>query len=91
MIFNISYKNLVGSKPLRIIFDKKHGFIRIYDGTRYLILFGSKKYDGINDRVRYVMNIKMCIANIFTHCFAKVKVDTYEFFPIQKILNLHNL
>ena len=91
MIFNISYKNLVGSKLLTIIFDKVHGFILIYDGTKYLILFRSKIYDAINDRVRYLISLKMCIANIFTHCFAKVKVDTYEFFPIRKILNLHNL
>ena len=79
MIFNISYKNLVGSKPLSILFDKVHGFIRIYDGTRYLILFGSKKYDAINDRVRYLINLKMCIANIFTHYFSKAKVDIFVY------------
>ena len=33
------------SKPLRIKFNKIDGFIRIYDGTRYLVLFGSEKYD----------------------------------------------
>ena len=27
------------------------GFIRGYDGTRYLILFGSEKYDSIYDRI----------------------------------------
>ena len=38
---------LIGSKCLRIRFDKIDGFIRIYDGTRYLTLFGTKKYDAI--------------------------------------------
>ena len=36
-VYNISYKSLIDSKPLRIRFDKIDGFIRVYDGTRYLI------------------------------------------------------
>ena len=45
--FDISYKILIGPKPLQIRFDKIDRFIRIYDGTRYLTLFGFKKYDAI--------------------------------------------
>ena len=30
----------MGSKPLRIRFDEIDGFIKIYDGIRYLVLFG---------------------------------------------------
>ena len=37
--------NLIYAKPLRIRLDKTAGFIRIYDWTRYLALFGSEKYD----------------------------------------------
>ena len=44
---NISYKNLNGAKRLPIRFDKIDGLIRVYDGTRYLVLFGSEKYDSI--------------------------------------------
>ena len=33
LIYGISYKTLIGSKPLHIRFDKIDGFIRIYDGT----------------------------------------------------------
>ena len=40
LIYNISYK------PLRIRLDKIDGFIKIYDGTRYLVLFGAEKYFG---------------------------------------------
>ena len=43
LIYGISYKTLIDPKPLRIRFDKIDGFIRIYDGTRCLTLFGSKK------------------------------------------------
>ena len=33
----------MGAKPVRIRFDKVNGFIRIYDGTKYLVLFGPEK------------------------------------------------
>ena len=38
-------KSLIDSKPLLIIFSKIDGFISVYDGTRYLVLFGSEKLD----------------------------------------------
>ena len=37
LIYNISYKPLIGAKPLRINFDRVDGFIRVYDGTTYLV------------------------------------------------------
>ena len=33
LIYDISYKTLIGSKPLRIRFNKIDGIIRIFDGT----------------------------------------------------------
>ena len=44
LFYNISLKKLIDSKPLHIRFDKIDGFIRFYDRTRYLVLFGSKKF-----------------------------------------------
>ena len=38
MISDISYKNLIGTKPLGVRFDKVDGFIRVYDGSRYFVL-----------------------------------------------------
>ena len=35
-------KTSIGSKPLYMRFDKIHRFIRIFDGTRHLTLFGSE-------------------------------------------------
>ena len=43
LVYNDSYKTLIGDKPLCIRFDKVNGFIRVYDGTRYLALFGTEK------------------------------------------------
>ena len=41
LVYNISYKTLIGARPLRIRFDKIDVFIRFYHGTRYLVLFGA--------------------------------------------------
>ena len=40
LVYEVSYKNLIGAKPLQIRFDKVDG---VYDGTRYLVLFGGEK------------------------------------------------
>ena len=42
LVYNIKYKSLIDSKPLRIRFNKIGGSIRAYDRTRYLVLFGSQ-------------------------------------------------
>ena len=39
LVYNISYKPLIDAKPLHIMLDKIDGFIRVYDWTRYLVLF----------------------------------------------------
>ena len=36
---------MITAKLLRIRFDKIDGFIRVYNETTYLLLFGSAKYD----------------------------------------------
>ena len=61
LIYGISCKTLIGSKPLRIMFDKVNGFIRDYDGTKYLVLFGLKKFNAIYDRNRYLIGLKIGI------------------------------
>ena len=47
LVYHISYKILINAEPLRIRFDKIDKFIRVYDATWYLVLFGSEKYDSI--------------------------------------------
>ena len=34
-IYNISYKTFIGANPLHIRFNKRDGFIKVYDVTRY--------------------------------------------------------
>ena len=41
LIYEISYKTIMGTKPLHIWFNKINEFIKNYDGIRYSVLFGS--------------------------------------------------
>lgn len=42
LIYYVSQKTLIGVKPLPISY-KVDGFIRDYDGTKYLVFSGSEK------------------------------------------------
>ena len=43
LFYNISYRTLIGAKPLLIRLDIVDGFIRVYDETRYSVLIGIEK------------------------------------------------
>ena len=91
MIYDVSYKALIGLKPLRIRFNKMDRIIRIYDGARYLTLSDTKKYGAIYDRIRCLISLKSSKTYIFSHYFAKIKVDFYDSLPIEKTLTFHNV
>ena len=42
LIYDISYKTFMVAKPLHVRFDKISGFIKIYDGIKYLISYEYK-------------------------------------------------
>ena len=90
LIYDISYKNLIGAKTLRIRFYEINRFIRVYDGTWYLVLLGLEKYDPIYYRIRYLISLKGSIRYIFSHCYVKLKFDSYDSLPMEKTLTLHN-
>ena len=66
MVQIISYKTLIGAKPLRISFVKVDGFIIVYDGIRYLVLFGLENYDAIYNKIRYLIGVKSGMTYIFS-------------------------
>ena len=39
------------------LFDKVNGFIRDFNGTKYLVLFRLEKCDAIYDRIRYLIGL----------------------------------
>ena len=80
----ISQKSLIDSKPLRIRFDKIDEFIRVYDETRYLVLFESAKYDFISNRIRYLISVASGNTYVSSHNYAKIKVSSSHSLPLQK-------
>ena len=90
LICKISYKTLIGVKSLRIRFNKVDRFIRVYNGTRYLVLFGGEKYDFIYNRIRYLIGVKSSITMLclMSQNYAKIKVLIH--YPKKKILTFLN-
>ena len=56
---------MIGAKPLHVRLDKIDGFIRVHNGTRYLVLLGAEKYDSIYSRIRYLIGVKSGITYVF--------------------------
>ena len=83
------YRTLIGLKPLWIRSNKIYGFIKIYDGSKYLVLVSPEKYNAIYNRNRYLISLKSSITYIFFHYFAKIKVDSYDSLPTEKRLTLN--
>ena len=53
------------SKPLHIRFGKVDGFVRVYDGTKYFVLFELEKHDAIYNRIRSLISKKMVLLILF--------------------------
>ena len=81
----------MGVKRLYIWFEKIDGCIKIYDGIRYLVLFGSEQVDAIYDRIRYLISEKSGITDIISHNFARIRVDSYNSFPTEKTPTFLNI
>ena len=45
----------------------------------------------IYNRIRYLISLKRSMTYIFSHYFAKIKVDSYDSWPTEKALTLHNV
>ena len=75
---------------MSIRFDKTDGFIRVYDGTKYLVLFGPEKDDAIYNRIRYLISQRSGITYVVSHNYVILKVNLYDSLLPEKILTLHN-
>ena len=62
----------MGSIPLRIGFDKKDGYIKIYDRIRYLVILGHSSFDKICDSIKYLISEKCGIKDSINQNFARV-------------------
>ena len=92
MIYDISCKTLIGPIPFRIRVDKINKFIRIYAGTTYLFKiawFWKLWYYLRQNQISHKFKKRYHI--LFSHYFEKIKVDSYDSFPIEKRMTLHNV
>ena len=71
---------------MRIRFDKIDAFIRVHNGTRYVVLFGGEKHDFICNRFRYLIWVKSGTTYVISQNDAKIKVDSHYSFPPGKKL-----
>ena len=82
----------MNAKPLHIRLHKLGGCVKIYDGSRYLVLFNLERYDAIYDRIKYREKVeKGGITHSINNNFARITIDLHNFLPIQKTLNFHNV
>ena len=82
---------LIDTKPLHNRFSKIDGFIRVYDGTRYLVLFRSEKYDFIYNRIRCLIRVRSSITYVVCHNYVKIKLDLYNSLLLGKTMTFHNV
>ena len=79
------------AKPLLIRIDKINGFIRASNRIGYLVLFGSEKYGSICNKIRYFISTKSGIKYVIFYNYAKNKVDSYNFLPLEKTVTFHSV
>ena len=94
MIYDISYRTLIGVKPLRIgVTDgTRYNFImKLYNGTRYLVSFGPEKCNTIYNWIRFFVSQNIGIIYGFSHIYARIKSDSYDCFVSKKTLTLQNV
>ena len=53
-------------------------FLRVYDGTRYLVLFRPEKRDVVYNRIWYIVSQKSVITYVFFHNYARIKTDLHD-------------
>ena len=71
LVYDISYKIILGKKPLHVRFDKTDGFIKIYGGIRYLALL---EYNEIYDKIKYLIIEKSGITDNIDCNFGRIRI-----------------
>ena len=57
-MYEISYKTSKDAKPLRMMFDKIDGFIKIHKKNRFLVLVDYGRFHEIWDNIEYLVSKK---------------------------------
>ena len=84
LVYGIWKKTFRDSIPLRIRYNEIDGFMKIYYGIRYLVIFDHNQHEKIWDRIRYLISEKSGIADSINHNFPTIRIDSYNSLPIEK-------
>ena len=76
---------------MHIRYNEIHAFIKIQDRIKYLVLFDYCWFNKICDRIKYLMSEENGITDSINHNFSKIRIDSYNTLPIEKILTFHNV
>ena len=77
---------------MHITFNKIDGFIISLDGKiKHLVLSDYGLLDKIFDKIKYLISKKTGITNSINYNFGRIKIDSYNSLPIEKILTFHNV
>ena len=71
--------------------NKVDEFFRNYNGTKYLIYFGSEKYMSIFNRIKYLIILTGDISIVVFYNFAKIKIETDDDLSSERIMNVYNV
>ena len=71
-------------------FDKIDRFIKIHNKISYLLLFDYSYCDKVCDKIKYLIGEKSGITDSINRNFGRIRVDSYDSLPIEKILTFHN-
>ena len=88
LIYGIPYKASYGATSLRIIFDK---CVLEYDETKYLVLFGPKKYESIFNRIRFLKKLKSNFSYVVSQNYSKIKIDLDDDLLLEETLAMNNV
>ena len=56
-----------------------------------LVLFSGVKHETIYDRIRYLIRLRSGITYVFSHSYAKIKIDSNHNLSLEKTLTLYNV
>ena len=77
---------------MRIRFDKINGFIRVRGGEfRHLLWLDYGLFDKICDKIKYLISEKSGITDSINHNFGKIRINSYNSLPIEKVFTFHNV
>ena len=71
--------------------DKVNEFIRDISRTKYLVSFGSEKFDAIFNRFRCLIESKVGVTYAAFSNYAKIKIDSDDDLLLEKALTMYNV